>query len=379
MANLTDIPSVEEIKNRIISDVESKINDTVPALPISLVRAFAFALATPFHLAYQMAAWAYRQIFVSTQSRESLLREGANLGVPYQEATFGVVTATITGTDPDVDAGTLFVGPNQVTYRVGSTTAIPGDVALDALTAGSIGNLTTGDELTISKTTPGIDSVATVVEMTSTADDDEDIEVYRSRVALRKRTKFIYGSVAGYVLSGLETPNFTWVGVYADPALPGTVDIYGRVDLDLATEGIPTAPQLTELETYLRYDPTTGQEVRRPISDTLNPLAVINREFAVEITIEGAGATLKASIKDAVKAKVQSYAPYRSGVDASRNDTLTNSDLVVVSDALAVKDGAKIVSIQITDILAASIIDRYQFFGGTFGIANLTDITFVDV
>jgi uncharacterized phage protein gp47/JayE len=374
---LTDIPSIKTIKERIISDIEGKINQNVPANDLSFIKVFAGATAVVIHMLYQAIAWVYKQIFTSTQDKESLLKDGESIGVIYQVATYAVITATVTGDGGSVAAGITFVSNKNVVYRVNSTTAIPGTVVMTALKSGTIGNLSIGDEISLSVSASGVDQIATITELTSTADDDEDIEDYRERVSVRKRTKFFFGSPAGYALSGLEAPNFIWVGPYASETLPGTVNVYGRVDLDLGTDGIPTSPQLAELENYLRYDNGTGQEIRRPINDDLNVLPVVNNEFDITVTVQDVNTMLKAQIEGAIREKVQSYEPYIEGVSLIRNDTMTITDLATVGNAIAAPEGGKLVDVSIVDKLTTSFVSAYTFYGDTFGIVD--SVSFVDI
>lgn len=374
---ITDIPSIKDLKTRIVSDVESQINQDIPTTLLSFVRVFASAFAVLFYLLYQTTAWVYKQIFTQSQSIDSLRLEGESLGVIYQLSTSAIVSATVTGSGGTVSSGTTFVGPNQITYRVESTTAIPGPVDMTALTSGTIGNLSVGDELSLASSSPGVDSLAVVLGMTSTADDDEEIEDYRNRVAIRKRTKFIYGSPAGYTLSGLETPGFIWIGPFADPGLPGNVNIYGRVEFDLLTDGVPTSPQLDELENFLRFDNGTGQEIRRPISDILIVLPVSNTEFDVTITVQNVNTALKNEIEEAVGDKIKSYEPFIDGVTQSRNDTLTVTDIAIVGDTIANPQGGKVVSVALFDVSGDVFFNAYTFFGGVFG--KLRNTTFIDI
>ena len=60
---LPDIPSIEVIKNRIVSDVAGKINQTVPELPLTFVKVLASAIAAFVFLLYQSILWVYKQIF----------------------------------------------------------------------------------------------------------------------------------------------------------------------------------------------------------------------------------------------------------------------------------------------------------------------------
>jgi len=377
---LTDVPSIKTIRDRIVADVESKINQDVPAYSLSFVRVVAGAFAVAFYLLYQLTAWVYKQIFTQTQDIEALKLDGESKGILYRNATYGVLSATVNTSDGlpgSINSGNTFYGSNDVVYRVNSTTEIPGAVAMTALTSGKVGNLTAGDEITLSSSAPGVAPVATVILMTLTADDDEDIENYRERVAIRKRTKFIYGSPAGYALSGLETPNFIWVGPYADPLFAGNVNVYGRVSLDLGTNGIPTSAQLLELENFLKYDNGVGDETRKPTTDTLVVLPIQNNEFDIIVSVQNVSLALKTDIENAIIEKVASYEPFIAGVSQVRNDTMTNTDIAIIGDTVATPDGGKVVSVTLFDVTGGAYFNSFTFFGGVFGKAR--NISFIDI
>ena len=58
-----EIPTTKEINDRIISDIESKINQSTPLLFKALNRVIAFALSGVFTILYKFGQWALKQIF----------------------------------------------------------------------------------------------------------------------------------------------------------------------------------------------------------------------------------------------------------------------------------------------------------------------------
>ena len=376
---LPDIPSIEEIKNRIISDVSGKINQTVPSLPIAFVRVLATALAGIDFLIYQAILWVYKQIFPESADYFNLILLGAIVGISPTPAIPALLLCTVPGTGAQVNAGTLFLGSNNITYRVTTTTPIVAGVALNvpflALTAGDIGNLIDGEVLKITSTDLNLEGTATVTDTQIPGDDGESQESFSARVVIRYRVRDINGSVGAYTINGLETPNFIWIGPYADEDLPGTVNVYGRVDNQ--PDGIPTTSQLTLLESFLKIDPATGKEYRRPISDNLNTLPISVREFDLEIFISGSNPQLNSDIETAVKTYITTLEPFIIGVSATRKDILTNTNIAGVADAIAEQEAAAVTQIIITDVVTGFIETKYSFLGGEFG--KFRNVTFTDV
>jgi len=376
---IPEIPSIEEIKNRIITDIELKINQTVPALPLSFVKVLAAAIAGMFFLLYQAILWVYKQIFPASADFANLVLLGRIVGITSVAAVKAVLLCDIPGTGAQVPAGELFVGTNAVTYQVTTSTPIVSGVAEDvpllALSAGDIGNLANGEILDIVKTNLDLDGTAEVVDTQTNGADAESDESFSARVSLRYRTRYITGSPGAYALNGLETPNFVWVGPYADELLPGKVNIYGKVDNQ--TDGIPTAPQLAELKDYVTFDPETGKEYRRPISDTIETLPISKREFDLEVFINAGTPEINSNVEDAVNNLIDSLEPFIEGVSDSRKNVLTNTDVASEADAAAKPDGAKVTQVTITDVITSLPESNYTFYGGEFG--KWRNITFTPV
>ena len=366
--SIPTIPSIETIKNRIVSDVETAINQTVPGLPIAFNKVLASAIAGIAYLLYQAILWVYKQIFPSSADYDNLVLLGAIVGISPSAAVAAVILCDVPGTGSDVSQGTLFIGSNNVTYRVNTTTAISGGVASDvpmtALTAGEIGNLANGEELSIVTTDLNLTGIATVTDTETPGSDAESDESFSARVSLRYRTRYITGSPGAYAINGLETPNFIWVGPYSDEDLPGTVNVYGRVDNQ--TDGIPTAAQLNTLEEYLNYEPDSGKAYRRPINDIINTLEIALHQFDLDVYINNGSAELNASIQSALEDFIATLEPYIQGVSDTRKNVLTNTDIAGVADDVAVQSDAKVTTVVLTDVVTGLTETNYTLWGGEF-------------
>lgn len=362
------IPSVQQIKDRIVSDVETKINQTIPALPLALVKVMAAALAATFFLSYQAIIWVYKQIFPSSADRASLILLGAVVGITEVAAVQAVLLCDVFGSGAQVDAGTLFLSNIDVTYRVTTTTAIVGGVApnvpMIALTAGEIGNLTNGEVLDIVQPTVGLDGTATVTDTQTEGADIESDEFFAARVSLRYRIQYITGSTGAYAINGFEAPNFILILPYEDETEPGKVNVYGKVDNQ--PDGIPTAGQLTSLESYLEFDPDTGKSIRKPIGSEDTVLAIETRLFDIQVNINLSTAEINAAVEAAVIAQAATVAPFIEGLSDIRRNVYTQTDVAGAANSAAEGEGAQVISVDLTDVTIATVVDSYTVFGGTF-------------
>jgi len=129
---LPTIPSIEVIKNRIVSDIEAKVNQFTPALPLAFNKVIASAIAGLIFLLYQAIVWVYKQIFPASADDVSISLLGSIVGVIRVPAVQALLLATVPGTGPQVDQGTLFNGPNGLVYRVTTSTAIVADLYIES-------------------------------------------------------------------------------------------------------------------------------------------------------------------------------------------------------------------------------------------------------
>src|SRR4030042_357699 len=114
---MVTIPTVAQIRQQIIADIEGRIGPTRPVLPKAFLRVLATALAGALALLYRVAAWVYRQIFPQTADDEALARIGERYNILRIAAVRAKVTATATGDDTTIiPAGTLWVAADGQVY-----------------------------------------------------------------------------------------------------------------------------------------------------------------------------------------------------------------------------------------------------------------------
>jgi uncharacterized phage protein gp47/JayE len=324
-----------------------------------------------YFLLYQAILWVYKQIFPQSAEYESLKLLGLIVGITPVPAVSAIILCTVPGTTGAwVYSGKTFIGSNNITYRVTTDTEIIAgnatNVPMLALTSGEDGNLDNGEILDIVQTDLSLTGTATVTGTQTTGADEESQASFSARVIIRYRTRYITGSTGAYVLNGLECPNFIWIGPYADVALPGTVNVYGRVDN--TSTGIPTAGQLVELLDCLTYDPTTGKATRKPIGDIINCLPISNRQFDIEVFINAGSPTINALIETALDDFIYALEPYIEGVSVSRKNVLTNTDAASTADSIATQYDAKVTQVVVTDVITGLPETNYTLYGGEFAV-----------
>ena len=373
------IPTISEIKDRIVADIENKIGQTVPLLPKAFVRVLAGALAGVIVLLYQAILWVYRQIFPQTADMLSLRLAGAIVNVNPLPAVFAQITADVFGDNGyDPPEGTLFRSSVGVVYKISSTNTIAGGVAsctLDAQVSGDIGNITNGSELAIVSPDPQLTGVATVTDTVVSGDDAESDDSYRARVIAEYQKRKTGGAPADYEAWGLEAPNFNWISPLDSPTTAGIVQVYGRVDNQ--PDGIPTGSQLTELETFLTTDPTSGLRTRHPIGPPVETLPITRRLFDIEIFIQNPTGPLEADITVGVTDYLENQTPFNEAINFVRTDTISEGGIAGVGNDIANPEQATVTAVILTDVAAAVAIQSYQLFGGEFGKVN--SITYTEV
>jgi uncharacterized phage protein gp47/JayE len=301
---MVTIPTVAQIRQQIIADIEGRIGTTIPILPKAFLRVLATALAGALALLYRVAAWVYRQIFPQTADDEALARIGERYNILRIAAVRAKVTATATGDNgTTIPAGTLWVAADGQVYSQTEAAEIAAGTAtitIEALTAGDAGNREVGDILSIASPIAGLDSTATVASTVTTGEDQEAIEDYRTRVMERMQNAPQGGAVPDYVGWAREVAGI--VKAFAFRTGAGYVTVY-PLQAITGADRIPAPAKIAEVEAYV------GADERRPLC--ANVVGGTMTELDVDITITGLipnEAETKADIQAALEAYL--YAAY---------------------------------------------------------------------
>lgn len=286
------IPTVAEIRDQILTDIESETGRQTPLLARATWRVLATALAGALALVYRLGLWARRQIFVATSEADALIERGAEDGLTPKPAVAWRGFATATGTaGTTVNAGRLY-RRDQQTYVVEAdvTLAVPADppgapasavVTLIAEAAGEAGTVAPGTAVSLVTPLAGVERDATVFvyaegagPATTIGEDAETTEQFRSRVRQRRRYRPQGGAAADYVGWALEVPGVVRAFAYSPNA--GQVNVYPLMG-EGENDRIPNTDQLTQITAYL------SSNERRPLGARVEAFAVAERTFNVTV------------------------------------------------------------------------------------------------
>lgn len=243
------------------------------------------------HMNHGHLEWVSRQLFGDTAEREFLIRLAAKYGITPTPATFATGTVTATGTIAFIPLGTVLVRDDGATYQVTAEATIAGvssAVSVQAVAAGSAGNLAEGETLSFESPISGVDSTATVSEP-GIADglDEEKTEDFRARYLLRRRDPPAGGSDQDYEAWALAVAGVTRAWVYRHELGLGTVVV--RFVLDTEADIFPTVGKVAEVQAAIEADrPTTAEPtVEAPVELPVNfTIAVTPDTAAVRAAVE---------------------------------------------------------------------------------------------
>jgi uncharacterized phage protein gp47/JayE len=352
-------PSVEQINDNIISQLESSLGQTIPFLPKSFLRVLAKTLAAVFILLYKYAGFMFLQIFVRTASYADtningqiinpLVEWGNLVGVsPRGAATQAelLIDVTVENQTGSLPSGTQLLGPNSgVTYVTLSS------VLLDAATvqvtvravadqvdgggAGSIGNLEPGDFLNFANPIANVARQTVVDSQVVTGADAEEVEVYRQRIIDRFQKRPQGGAYSDYELWGEEAAGI--INVYPYTGDPGQVNLYSEATVESSgsPDGIPTTAQLTAVLNLVNFD-ENGLASRRNANAFVNSNPITRTGFDVTVTgITGVSdlAQVQADITTAITEYFLSVEPYIPGLSVPpRNDQITRTRISSIAE-----------------------------------------------
>lgn len=329
------IPTVAQIRDQIITDIESKIGQTIPALPKAFFRVLATALAGVLSLLYRFGAWVYDQIFPQSADDEALVRIGEQYGLVRAPAVAATLTATATGTNGTVIPGGTLWQANGVVYQQTDSVAISAGsaaITVQALTTGDSTNLANASTISLSTPQAGVDNEATITGTTTTGEDAEALETYRARILQRLQQRPQGGATPDYIGWALEVPGI--VKAFAFRTGAGEVTVYPLIAL--SGTRIPDASKLAEVETYLQ------DTRRRPLCAIVFADAMTERTIAPTITsMQPDTADLRAAVEAAWSAYLLRAYPAQYPDEAMPTNVISLASLY----AEALGAGAKAITL----------------------------------
>jgi uncharacterized phage protein gp47/JayE len=346
-------PTITEITNRIIADINAEYGQKIPILAKAVFRVWAFIQAGIFIILYKFGTSQFRQRFVQTANETFLALLGEQVGVNRTPAQIwtGTCSVGVSAIGGVLQAGIQLINNSSgVVYIVNPSKVIaltPVETfTLESTVSGDISNLVVGDELTFVNPQAGLTDPVTVTIVSQEGADQEPLEQYRQRVLDRYQKQPQGGALADYELWSEEAPNVINAYPYAGTTT-GTVDVF--IEVDNQTDGIPTSSQLIIALDYINFDPVTGKATRRPTTAEVATLAIYRTTFTVKVQgLSPDTPDIRTAIDNAVAALYLEKEPFIKGLSIIRKDTITTAEVASIISLVAASNGA-IVNTVITE------------------------------
>jgi uncharacterized phage protein gp47/JayE len=337
---LPTLPTTEEIRNRIIIDIETQIGQNTPLFYKAFNRVLAASLAMVWTLLYKYGHWAYKQNFTVTQDDESLELKGEQYNIKRVAASSAVLTATVTGeigvvvpkdrTFRSAINGLVYACAEDVELITSSAT-----LTLQCLTPGAAGTLLVSNTLTILQPITGLNNTATVASVVTAGVDREGIETYRARIAEREKRPPQGGALNDYILWAKEVPGvtraFAWGKREIDTITAGHVDVYPLTD-----DAVDRIPEQGKLDEVLAYIDAPNRAPTQCVA--INVQAMTETEWAVEISdLEPNTSAVREAIEDNLEEWFWTREP-KQFVDQIENKSVISRSM---AEAICVQSGAE--------------------------------------
>lgn len=392
---MTRIPTILELYNDIISDLETEMQVRIPLVGRYFLRALAMVQASKLKLYYLAIASVQKNIFVDTADSEAdggtLERFGrVKLNRNPFTAIQGQYTLEVVGSigaiiksettfksnDENVNNGKLFV--LDADYTLIATTDT---ITVRALEGGTNSKQFVGDKLSATAPIANVNKIGTITAETVEPLDAESLEDYRRKALDSYRLEAQGGAGTDYRLWSYDAQGVEQTYPYATSGQSNEVTVYVEAELTASTDGkgTPSAPLQQAVLDVIEFDPDTtkptNERGRRPLGVfEVNILPITVKE--VDIIIEnyvGLTTQIATDIEIALKTEVDKLRPFVSSCDilAEKNDLLDNNK--IIATILNAKSGASFgaITLKIDSVVTTS----YVFAFGN--IPHFNSVTFI--
>jgi uncharacterized phage protein gp47/JayE len=392
---MTRIPTILELYNDIINDLETEMQVRIPLVGRYFLRALAMVQASKLKLYYLAIASVQKNIFVDTADSEAdggtLERFGrvklnrnpfTAIQGQYTLEVVGSIGATIKSettfksNDENVNSGKLFI--LDADYTLTSTTDT---ITVRALEGGTNSKQFVGDKLSATAPIANVNKIGTITSETVEPLDAESLEDYRRKALESYRLEAQGGAGTDYRLWSYDAQGVEQTYPYATSGQSNEVTVYVEAELTASTDGkgTPSTPIQQAVLDVIEFDPDTtkptNERGRRPLGIfQVNILPITVKE--VDIIIEnyvGLTTQIATDIENALKTEVDKLRPFVSSCDilADKNDLLDNNK--IIATILNAKSGASFgaITLKIDSVVTTS----YVFAFGN--IPHFNSVTFI--
>lgn len=290
-------PTVKEIIERIRNDAESRYGSKVPRRSLLSVFSMVLVCAGAVHSLYGYIEYISRQIFADSAEGKYLERRASEYGIYRRKATQAEGEVTFSGSET-IPAGTLLKSENEISYETTGPADQAGVAKIQAVEAGTSGNLPTGSTLTLVSPLAGIETEAVAGEI-SGGTDEEDDESLRGWLLYRMRNPPKAATKTDYVAWAKEVSGVTRAWCYPLELGPGHVSVRFMTD-GLTENGIPTDILVQRVKEHI--------ETLMPVTTILQVLAPVPKKLDVTVDIIPETPIIRTKVESALKEIIRSEA-----------------------------------------------------------------------
>jgi uncharacterized phage protein gp47/JayE len=316
-------PSLKQVRELTRDGITTSLYGAV-FIGNNVLRVMADAMAGLAHHVLRYIDWLADQLLPDTAETEWLDRHG-QIWLTNSDGTIGRKLATLaagsvnaTGTaGVVVPQGSILLAVQQISYETLDQITLgagPTPINIRALDPGILGNMDPAQTISFAPTLPGIDSVATVIQLAGGTDTESDDDL-RVRVLERIQNPPMGGDQEDYVHWALQVPGVTRAWCFPNEMGIGTVSIrFMMDDLFSAVGGIPSQEWVTTVAAHI----DTVRPVAIKDCFVLAPIPYPLTFYVTQLNVDNPDvrASIEANIKDAFLTRAIPGQPwYRSWTD----------------------------------------------------------------
>lgn len=378
------IPTFTELYNDVVSDIETKFGDSLPAFGKVFLRVMAAVQAGKLKIYYLVIANLQKNIFIDTAEPEAnggtLERFGrVKLGRNPFAATAGQYEIQVTGdVGAIIPAGTQFKSNEDATnpdklFIVDTPFELlttPDTLVVRALEAGLDSQMEVGEEMTATVPLAGVDRVAEVISEEVTPLAAEDLEAYRQKAINAFRTEPNGGAASDYRLWAQDAQGVAQVYPFAKSGATGEINLYIEATTVDSTDGkgTPSAAIIEAVEEVIEFDPDTTKPLeergRRPLGVfQINYLPVSPKDIVISIDgYVNLTSEIQTLIEAGLEELVSDIRPFVAGADIlAEKNSILNTNMIAAA-IIAAKPGSVFGTVTMT--VAGVPYTSFEFLNG---------------
>jgi len=373
------ILTTQELTDIFKANFEGELNQDAPPVDIAFLKVISVIEAMIATGLYKYAADRAKANLALTASEDDLELIGKEFNVIRKQAESAVFTITLPGTDGTLIPATVsFIGDsNGARYIPDASDIIAGGIAtlsVAAEVAGVSGNLNVGETMSISVQIAGAETVATITVIDNVGAEEEDLEVYRSRVLFAIRGTTGGGNSTDYKIWSEEVAGVKRAYPFAgrpvtdlSVSYPADRTIYIEAETSIDSDGIPPQALLDEVRFSVSTNPASGDS-RPPLGledSILYVEPIIRTSIFIEITGLSVSSGLVVDAKTDLELALSTYlltlVPFVDGIDfePERNDLITGVTLSSTVNSVLKSYGGSAKSV-FFGTASGSFVSEYQ-------------------